>query len=303
MQLLEAMHTYEQWQSLRKKTTTLGVYAGDVRNFCIYANPDEQVGSVSIESIMKFLENTLSVGWDRNTVRRKSVALRQFFRFCELRKIPHSFDYRLIPVPELEYRAPRATDWATYKKLLDTFQGDDRRTIRNRAMARIFWDSMARIGEVLSINVDDLDFDRRCAVIKTEKSRGRKPVRQIFWPKDNDETQNALKEWVEKRKEYSSWGNFDDKALFISLSGEKRGQRLHPNGVRTVFREHSQQAGIVPHINPHAMRHAGGIEMALGGVNNSTISSILGHANINSSFIYTRLTDNVLETAYRGQRG
>lgn len=249
-----------------------------------------EIEDVELENVTEYFQMMLDLGWKRNSIIRKSTALRELFKFLGKQNY-RVLSWELIPIPEREYVKPRIADHGDYLKMVRAFTGDDRRTLRNLALSMLLWDSMCRIGEILSLNIDDIDTSEKRGVVKTEKSRGVRPMREIFWSK---ETNDALIEWIEKREYYRyRFDLFDDKALFIGLSGQKRGIRMHPNSVREIFRLACKRAGV-EYINPHSMRHAGGMELATKGANNSVISSILGHSSLLASFVYTRIKDKQL---------
>ena len=60
----------------------------------------------------------------------------------------------------------------------------------------LFWDSGMRLGELISLNLSDLDFVKMRACIQTEKAKSVTPIRMVMW---TEETNKALKEWVEKK--------------------------------------------------------------------------------------------------------
>src|SRR5207245_4716929 len=119
-------------------------------------------------------------------------------------------DEHLIPIPRTEVRIPRVVTDEQYRTLLSIIPvNNDPRHIRNRAIIRLLWDSGARNGELVSLNVSDLDGERMRAVIRTEKSRGRRPFREIFW---TPETNENLGRWLEKRKQLPL---VDREAVFV----------------------------------------------------------------------------------------
>lgn len=297
MSLLEAIQSYLSWQSIRRRGTTLSGYEVDLKNFCLWArNPD--IEDIEVDDITEYFQAMIDLGWKKNSTLRKATALRELFKFLGKQNY-RVLNWELIPIGEREYTLPKVASKEDFKIMLEMFDKDTRIDLRNRALALLLWDSMGRIGEVLSLNTEDINLNESRAIMKTEKNRGTRPVREIFW---TEETNEALTKWIEKRKYYEEKYELNNPALFIGLDGRKVGERIHPNSVREIFRKNCEKAGI-PYINPHSIRHAGGIDLAMNGANNSTISSLLGHTSLLSSFVYTRLKDTGLKEQWKKFRG
>src|SRR6185295_16789725 len=172
--------------------------------------------------VMNYLNSMQRLGWARNGVAVVCLALRKFFEFFNLRQFD-VLDYRLIPLPRKEYKIPRIADEKNYRKLLNSIPIDKHPNhVRNRALIGMIWDSGARSGEICSINASDLDLVERRCVIRTEKSRGRRPIREIFW---TSSTNLILKRWLEKRSHLGKTMQFKDpEALFLTISKFKQSQ-------------------------------------------------------------------------------
>src|SRR5207302_8573170 len=121
------------------------------------------------------------LGWKHNCFTHTCAYLRNFCRYLRTKGF-QVLDDRLIPVPRREFNPPRVASVEEYRAVLSVIPpGPDPRSSRNRAIINLLWDSGARIGEIMSLNLENMDYQRRRAVIRTEKSRGRRPFRDLFW--------------------------------------------------------------------------------------------------------------------------
>ena len=132
--------------------------------------------------------------------------------------------------------------------------------------------------------------DKRQAVIRTEKAISRRPFRQIFWTED---TNTLLKEWITARNNLGVKNN-DPEALFISIPTYKISQRLGVRGIGDMLRSYSNKAKL-PYQNAHSFRHHMGHNIIKQGGSNSDVSNILGHSNLESSYIYTMMDNQELK--------
>lgn len=304
MKFHEAIEKFTNWRQFKVRKATVRGYDRELRNFCLFLR-DPEIEAITINDVMDYLNGMMELGWDRNSFVGKCMALRKFFEFFRMQGFM-VIDENLIPIPRKEFKIPRVADEESYKKLVDSIpkETNDPRHIRNLAIVSLLWDTGARNGEVLALDLNDLQFDRMRAVIKTEKSRGRRPIREIFWTNDTNEN---LKKWIEKREALKKKMYFKDpEAVFISIcSGglaSTSGQRFAIKGVGEMLRRYSNKAKI-PSMNAHSFRHHMGHDIIKKGGSSSDVMNILGHASLASSTIYTMMSDKELETRYRLFKG
>lgn len=312
MRLLEAYEQFIEWRGLKRKARTINGDVTHLAHFCIYMrNTDMLVEDITLEDCMAWLGLFRKIGFDENTVIKKAIALRLLFEFLQARGIK-IVNPDLIPIPRRTFKFPRVAKEEEYRKLLSaipdhgTSEGGRAgyNHIRNRAIITLLWESGARNGEIASLSIDDIDLNRRSARIKTEKSRGTVPYREIFW---REEANQALAEWlVEREKLAQEIPLADSKILFFGIKGGHKncpgkGRKLQVNFISEILRKYSNKAGLVIPLNPHSCRHHFGRELARKDTNAYGIASLLGHANIQSSFIYTQLFGNDREELYRNK--
>jgi integrase/recombinase XerD len=292
----EAITQFEKWNKIRRAAETIKGYSLDLRQFCLYMRNPE-IEAVTTNDIIEYFDMMSRLGWKWNGFLTKSLALRKFFEFWGLQGY-QVLDWRLIPIPKREFNPPRVATEEEYTRLLKVIpeKTSDHRHIRNRALIMMLWDTGARIGELLSLNVDDINFEERNVVIKTEKSQGIKPYRQIFW---TEPTNVSLQEWIEDRRKFTKRHKLKDPdALFINVNSWNTGQRFTRTGAATALSRLSTKAGI-PTVNAHSFRHRFGLELAKKGANNSTISNLMGHSSLMSSYRYTIMRSNDLADEYQ----
>jgi integrase len=252
------------------------------------------------------------LGYDDNTRIKKAIALKLFFEHMFRRRISVGFDPDLIPVPRKLFKFPRVATEDQYKRLLGAIQdegkcGEITYAVRDKAIVMLIHDTGARNGEIVSLDMDDLDLGRKSARIKTEKSRGEIPYREIFWSNGANE---QLKKWIAIRDRFLTKMELDEpKAVFFGIKAggsasnySAKGKRLQVNYVSELFRKYSNRAKL-PIINPHSFRHLFGRDLAKKKANNFVISSMMGHARVESSYPYTMLFGKDREDAYRSLRG
>jgi integrase/recombinase XerC len=311
MKLSKAIQEFRDWRGFKVCGETVVRYDSVLKHFCLsltMAMGDPDVEDIKFNHVLGYLQTMERLGWKRNGVQIVALALRVFFEYCNLRGM-NCLNESLIPLPRREFKIPRVASEKDYKKLLKAIPQDTNpNNIRNHALIRLVWDTWARSGEIIALDIDDLKFDKDCsgsATIKTEKSRGRRPIREIFWTK---ETGKYLKKWLKKKNELQELMTFKDTdALFISIRKcgqyDVSGKRMTNRGVNEVFRTISVRAGLPSIFNPHSARHYGGREIIKRGGANSDVTNLLGHSHMDSSQIYTMMWSDDLKERYKLFKG
>ena len=295
MLLNEAITQFSNWKAFNCGGGTVRGYDLVLRQFALFLRNCE-LEKVKLENVMEWFNLMQLLKWDHNSFIPKAMAVRKFFEFFSQQGYPVVNPW-LIPIPDKQYKIPRVANEENYKKLISVIpDNNDPRHIRNRAIIHLLWDTGARNGEICSLNLDDINLQERKALIRTEKSKGARPIREIFW---TEQTNEFLKKWFEKRR-YLETKMFikDEDALFISIcSGgchDNAGKRFNLKGVGEMLRRYCNRAEI-PYMNAHSFRHHMGHQIVKKGGSNSDVSNILGHSSLQSSFIYTLMTNTELK--------
>ncbi len=297
--MLVAIKEFTDWRKFKVKDVTVRGYDRELRNLCVHlGNPE--IESIELAHITRLLNLMVECGWAMNGLIPKCQAFKKFFEYYRLRGLK-VINEDLIPLPAKEFHIPRVITEEEYAKVLSVVpvKTNDPRHIRNRTIINLLWDTGARNGELLSLNVDDLDVVNRQATIRTEKNKGSRPIRQIFWTEGTNE---QLLKWLHKRESLKSKIVYEEaEAVFISIcSGPtlRSGKRFTIKGVGEMLRRYCNRAGI-PYKNAHAYRHHMGHTIIEQTGSNADVMNILGHATLESTKIYTWMVGNELKARWQ----
>ena len=301
MKLKNAIDQFIKWKGLEIKQNTVRGYYLDLLQFCLYMR-NHDVEFIKEEHTTDYFNEMKMLGWKNNSLTHKSSALRKLFEYCRMKGM-NTINYEMIQVVQRNYTPAKvAEDWEIEKLLeLCPVNTSNLQQIRNRAIITLLRDTGARSGEICSFNVDDIKPCEMKTVIKTEKSRGLAPIREIFW---EPETDQDIHRWLKARNELIEKLESNHKeirnpeALFVGYSSWQAGKRITSHAVSIILRKLSRRAGLDT-VNPHSFRHRRGHELSKSGANNSIISGILGHSSLSSSYIYTMMNSSELQEAYK----
>ena len=152
--------------------------------------------------------------------------------------------------------------------------------LRDRAMLELFYSTGIRRMELVNVGLYDIDFER--GVLMVREGKGRKdrvvPVgsRALEW----------IDKYILESRPKLQHGGCDDNTLFLSVNGDK----FNPDHVTDIVRNYMIESGIAKKGSCHVFRHTMATLMLENGADVRFIQEMLGHANINTTQIYTRVS-------------
>ncbi len=272
---------------------TVSAYRNDLRQFQryletflssnTYSEPtatDQNGGKlaqVSKEAMVGFFLHLKDQGYAPATVARKVAAVRSLFSFMVKRGLVAHNPTVQVGSPGVRKPVPRTISPQEVEALLA--QAKDREGpdgLRNRAMLSLLYATGMRVTELVSLNVSDVDLS--AGLVRCIGRRARSRVVPI----DLD-TRLAVKEYIESgRQAYVK--SADEPALFLN----HRGQRLTRQGFWLIMKGLARQAGV-SQVTPHTLRHTFAAHKLSDGLTLRKLQELLGHANISTTQMYTRL--------------
>ena len=299
MLIAQAIAKFQEWRHFKAARVTNSTNLINLRQFCMYMHNCD-VRLVRIEDVLQWFKIMEDLDYDRNTFISRAISLRKLFEFLSKLPLP-VLDPWLIPVPNKIHRIPRVINEDQYRQLLAVIpvKTNDPRHIRNMAIVRLLWDTGARNGELCDLNLDDINFAEKKALVRTEKNKTSRPFRELFW---TDETNEALKRWRTKREYLQRKMEFiEPEAFFISAYTNKAGFRFTIKGLGEMLRRYSERAKIpaLRVANAHAFRHGKAHTILKRGGNSADVMNILGHASLASGSVYQTMFGKELEERYR----
>ena len=138
------------------------------------------------------------------------------------------------------------------------------RSVRDRAIVEVLRSTGARVGELVEINREDINWQTGDILILGEKS-GR--YRTIYL---DEVARYHLRKYLDQRAD-------DDEALFVA--DRKPFGRLHTSGIRNILKQISKRMDMDCRVYPHKLRKTLGMNLRNAGVDIGDVSDVLGHAN------------------------
>ncbi|MDK7785312.1 tyrosine recombinase XerC [Bifidobacterium sp. UMB6791A] len=159
--------------------------------------------------------------------------------------------------------------------------------LRNAAILELLYATGMRVGELTSINVQDMDFENH--TVKVTGKGNKQRVVPFGVP-----AANACKEWIEHgRSALLEKHSETSQALFLGARAKRIDQRI----VRSIVHA-AAAAANVPDVAPHALRHSAATHMLNGGADLREVQELLGHSSLNTTQRYTHVSIQALKQRY-----
>lgn len=286
---------------------TVGSYRRDLARYHEYLAGAGINALVEItpETLRAFLQAAAAGEDGKNPLAASSIArlmasLRGFHGFVVNERLTSADPTESLENPRLARPLPKALSITQTRALLEAFSGEDPASLRSRALLETLYASGARVSEVCSLDVDDLGV----LAGNEEEDSGGNPITLVtVTGKGNKQRLVPLGEYavkaleaylVRSRPGLAQKGR-GSSALFLNL----RGGRLSRQSAWIIIREAAEIAGIKTPISPHSLRHSFATHMLEGGADVRVVQELLGHVNVTTTQIYTKVTATLLREVYQ----
>lgn len=216
------------------------------------------------------------------------IALRAFLKYLAKRNIKSlpAETIELAKVPE------RSLDLISPEELGRLFDAPNseknaEKRARDKAILELFFSTGLRVSELCALTQE---IDLRSDELSIRGKGGK--VRVVFL---SDEAKKCIKEYLSLRKDM-------DDALFVKIGNEKakkEGEGLTRRSIERIVKHYAIKAGISKKVTPHVIRHCFATDLLRNGADLRSVQMLLGHANINTTQIYTHLTDKHLREVHK----
>jgi integrase/recombinase XerC len=286
---------YERHLTAERDLTahTVRAYVADVGGLLEHARRlgHEDVSDLDLRTLRSWLANQQTRGKSRTTLARRATAARVFTAWL-------ARTGRAATDPGASLASPKAR-----RPLPPVLRSDEARDLiraaaeladdgsptglRDVAMLELLYATGIRVGELVGLDVDDVDRER---LVVRVLGKGRKE-RSVPYGLPAGQ---ALERWLAlgrpKLRVEGAGG-----ALFLGA----RGRRIDQRAVRTLVHRRIAEVPGAPDIGPHGLRHTAATHLLEGGADLRSVQELLGHASLATTQLYTHVTTDRLRRAYR----
>jgi integrase/recombinase XerD len=268
---------------------TVWAYGRDLRHLIQFL---ESVGTRSPDrattaQLRDFIFHLKDLGLAATSIRRHVSAVRTYFRFLVAEGHVVRDPTERLATPKKWRALPTVLSVAEVERLLAAPHADDPLALRDRALLEFAYATGARVSEVVGIGLSDVLYDEGLARLFGKGSKERLvPVGR--------RALGAVALWVREIRPRLEKGGGRGR-LFLNA----RGTPLSRVGAWGIIRKSARAAGLSKRVTPHTLRHTFATHLLEGGADLRAVQEMLGHADLSTTQLYTRVDREYLRSVHR----
>lgn len=269
---------------------TLIAYTKDIDDFQNFIfNQNLNLDELTKNNIRMFIKYLIEHDISKITINRKLSSLRKYFNFLCDKKYVHFNPFLNISSPKIEIKFPRALFKNEIDELLKrNSQREDFLAVRDQLMLELLYSSGMRLSELTNLTMQQININERYIIVLGKGNKERivpfsKQCQMLFLKYFDGVRKILLQRYQERSNK-----------VFLNAHGKAISQR----GVEKIFVDIDKKTGLYLHLHPHLLRHTFATHMLEGGADLRVIQELLGHANLNTTQIYTHVTKDVMKKQF-----
>lgn len=266
---------------------TLRNYASDLEQFRAFLFNVEKRDDMPVDEIdrLTIREWMASLHGDhkKTSVARKLASLRTFFQFLIREGKLESNPAKQVATPRIERKLPDHLSMEDAVRFIETPDINTDLGRRDRAILEFLYATGIRVGELVGINIADVDFRERMVRVTGKRKK------QRIVPFGEPAAQ-ALMNYLEETRGVFLAGAPEAERDINALFLHRRGGRLTTRSVGRMIDKYIKQCSLHSDISPHSLRHTFATHLLDQGADLRDIQELLGHARLSTTQIYTQVS-------------
>lgn len=262
-------------------------YERDLKEFLIFLDRECISSYVDIDYkvLRLYLNEMFDKKYSSKTISRHLSSLRTFFKYLSREEIISFNPMVLISNPKEEKRLPSYLNYQQLEDILDIPDTNDVIGLRDASILELLYSTGIRVGELVKIKIYDIDFsENRIKIL----GKGSKERYVLFGTKCSE----LIKRYIKESRPQLVKGSSD--YLYLNTRGTPISIRTTENMVNNIVKK----SAIKFNVTPHTLRHTFATHMLDNGSDLNSVKELLGHENLNTTAIYTHVSNERLRNVY-----
>ncbi len=284
IKLLGRYKTYLNNNNLRGNT--ISAYYSDAEKFIdyLFEKRVKDVKKVDKRIISGFLKRLEKEGKSETTIARMIASVRYLYDYLMASGLVETNIALKIKPPKIDKNLPEILSAQEVTKFLEAPSGNEPKAIRDKAMLELLYATGIRASELIALNIGDVHTKLGYICCKKGNEERIIPVgRPSMAAMEN--YLNVIRKSIAKD---------DEQALFVNMNGN----RMTRQGFWKIVKYYGEVAGIETKITPHTLRHSFAVHLLENGADLHSIQSMLGHSDISTTQMYTKVINRKLKDVY-----
>ena len=286
--LLPTIKLYVRYLRLERNLSpnTIEAYRNDLAHLEAFMMRNNlKLENVTLEQLHTFAASLHEYGITPRSQARVLSGVRSFFRFLVLDGVVENDPTELLEWPSLPEHLPVVLTLEEIDRIEDSIDLSKAEGARNRAIIEVLFSCGLRVSELVNMKLSDLYLDDRVLLVRGKGNKER------LVPVSNKAIAD-LKRWFFDRNLMKIKPGEDD---YVFLN--RRGAHLTRTMILIMVKRQAEEAGIKKTISPHTFRHSFATALLQGGADLRSIQAMLGHEKIDTTLVYTHISNEQLRKA------
>lgn len=286
--LLPTIKLYVRYLRLERNLSpnTIEAYRNDLAHLEAFMMRNNlKLENVTLEQLHTFAASLHEYGITPRSQARVLSGVRSFFRFLVLDGVVESDPTELLEWPSLPEHLPVVLTLEEIDRIEDSIDLSKAEGARNRAIIEVLFSCGLRVSELVNMKLSDLYLEDRVLLVRGKGNKER------LVPVSNKAIAD-LKRWFFDRNLMKIKPGEDD---YVFLN--RRGAHLTRTMILIMVKRQAKEAGIKKTISPHTFRHSFATALLQGGADLRSIQAMLGHEKIDTTLVYTHISNEQLRKA------
>ena len=278
--------------SLNYSDKTIDSYERDIESFYLFIFAEGvDIDDVDLPIIRNYLSTQLSNGISKRTLCRRLSCYRHYFSFLVDKGYVHENSFIFVNSPKKEIRYPTAL----YIEQIDTLfarnrERNDELMLRDQIILELLYATGVRASEFVNIKLHDINQRERSIRIL---GKGNKE-RIVLYSRSAAKT---LDEYIKKcRPLLLAKNKMAYNVDYLILNNQ--GKQMTTRGLEYVLKNIEKLTGCNYGLHPHIFRHSIATHLLEGGADLRVIQELLGHASLDTTQVYTHVTEEALKAQF-----
>lgn len=267
-------------KELNCSDNTVISYEEDINNYLEYLKKQninyKKIDNIAIRNYLKYLDD---LNLKNSTIARRISALRTFYNYLLNKGLVDTNLFNSIRNPKIEKKLPNYLSYEELARILDNIDISTFIGLRNRLMVEMFYATGCRVSEITNIKVNDIDKSNNSIRIMGKGSK----ERIVYF---GEYARDYLDRYLPL---------IDCVYLFTNEAKEK----LSVHDVEYIIKDLVKNLALKTHVTPHTLRHTFATHLLNNGADIKTVQELLGHSSLNTTGIYTHVSNERIKEVYR----
>ena len=240
---------------------------------------------IDYDTVKEYMKYLYSLNISKNSISRKLSSIRGLYNYLVREDMVKDNYFNRINNPKKDKYLPKFLKDEEANKIFEVCKYDTPINQRNSVIIELLYATGIRVSELVNIKISDIDINERTIKVV---GKGSKERMVIF----NNHTKKAIEIYLNDG--YHEFNKLSSGYLILNKDGNKLSERY----IRNIINKLVTKAGLDIKISPHTFRHTFATDMLEDGSDLMTVKELLGHESLNTTSIYTHVTNEQIRKVY-----